>query len=285
MSGLKPLPSLNTAPIFLSLHGELLSLLQSLEPADWERPTIAGAWRVRDVAAHLLDGDLRKLASHRDGHALSAGPPPGTYADVVRLIGRLNAEGVAFGARLSPRVLTDLLEVSGRWVSAFVAALDPDAPALFPVAWAGEARSDNRLDTAREYSERWHHQMQIRVAAEARGRPEVLLAPIYFESLLDTSVRALPHAYRALSAPDGTSVVLQQAGAAPREWTLLREDGGWRLYSGSVARPDARVSGEPDVLWRLFFNALSEAAALSVLTIDGPAQFILPLLRARSVMV
>lgn len=285
MPDLTSLPPLDTAPLFPDLHAELLSLLRALEPADWERPTVAGVWRVRDVAAHLLDGELRTLAAHRDGHRLSAHGPATTSADVVALIGRLNAEGVAFAARLSPRLLTDLLEVSGRWMSAFVASLDPDAPALFAVAWAGEAQSDNRFDTAREYTERWHHQMQIRAAVGARGRPEVLLAPKYLMPLLETSVRVLPHAYRALAAPDGTSVVLRVASAPPRGWTLRREDGGWRLYSGVAAQPDARVTGDPEGLWRLFFNALPEGAARAALTVDGPRPLVAPLLQARAVMV
>src|SRR5690242_7833268 len=82
MSTLRPLPPLATAPLFPRLHADLLALLRSLEPADWERPTVAGAWRVRDVAAHLLDGELRTLAAHRDGHALSSDGPAATYADV-----------------------------------------------------------------------------------------------------------------------------------------------------------------------------------------------------------
>src|SRR3954471_18106333 len=92
------------ADLFAPLHGELLALLRGLDAADWERPTVAGAWRVRDVAAHLLDGELRTLAAHRDGHALSAGGPVSTYGDVVALVQQLNAGGVAFGARLSPRL-------------------------------------------------------------------------------------------------------------------------------------------------------------------------------------
>jgi hypothetical protein len=148
-----------TVHLFPQLHAQLLTLLRALQPADWERPTVAGAWRVRDVAAHLLDGELRTLAAHRDGHLLSSDGPVSSYADVVALIQRLNATGVEFGQRLSPALLTDLLEVTGRWMSAFVATLDPDAPALFAVAWAGETESNNRFDTAREYTERWHHQM------------------------------------------------------------------------------------------------------------------------------
>ncbi|MFN8574257.1 MAG: maleylpyruvate isomerase N-terminal domain-containing protein [Gemmatimonadaceae bacterium] len=285
MTRLAPLAALNTAPLFPILHGKLIQLLRALGPADWERPTVAGAWRVRDVAAHLLDGELRTLAAHRDGHALSAAEPPSTYEEVIRLIHQLNATGVSHGARLSPRLLTDLLEVTGQWMSAFVAALDPDAPALFPVAWAGESESDNRLDTAREYTERWHHQMQIRVALDDAGHRDVLLAPTLFHPLAETSVRALPHAYRRTEAADGATVVLRLTGEGPRSWTLRREGTRWCIYEGEVESPDAQVSATPDVLWRLFFNALPDSEARRALSLEGAAPLIAPLLAARSVMV
>jgi len=285
MPALAPLAPLDTAPLFPDLHAELLALLRALNPADWERPTVAGAWRVRDVAAHLLDGELRVLAAHRDGHVLPVEGPVATYDEIVALIQRLNAGGVAFGTRLSPRLLTDLLEVTGRWMSAFVASLDPDAPALFAVAWAGEAQSDNRFDTAREYTERWHHQMQIRSAVGERGQPAVLLAPKYLVPLLETSVRVLPHAYRAVSAAEGTTVTLGLTSDPPRAWTLSREGASWRLYSGEAAQPTARVMAESDALWRLFFNALPVGDAGQALAVDGPQELITPLFHARSVMV
>lgn len=285
MTHLVMLPPLDTAALFPDLHAELVDLLRALDPPDWERRTVAGTWRVRDVAAHLLDGDLRKLAAHRDGHRLDPGRPMASYEDVVALIQHLNAGGVAFGTRLSPRLLTDLLEVTGRWMSTFVASLDPDAPALFAVAWAGESTSDNRFDTAREYTERWHHQMQIRRAVGDRANPDVLLAPKYFDPFVDTSVRVLPHAYRDVHAAEGTSVVLQQSGEALRSWTLRREAQGWRLYSGEEPRPSARVQATPDVLWRLFFNAISVHDAERLLSIEGAPELVTPLLQARSVMV
>jgi uncharacterized protein (TIGR03083 family) len=282
---LEPLPPLDTAPLFPKLHAELLALLLALDPADWERPTVAGRWCVRDVAAHLLDGDLRTLSAHRDGDALSVGEPVATYGEVVALIQRLNASGVAFGTRLSPRLLTDLLDVTGRWMSAFVSSLDPDAPALFAVAWAGEARSDNRFDTAREYTERWHHQMQIRAAIGERGQPSALLAPTYLAPLLETAVRVLPHAYRALRAEEGVTVALRVEADPPLGWTLRREGAAWRLYRGEAARPTARVSCGPDTLWRLLFNALPADEASQAFRVDGSRELAAPLFHARSVMV
>jgi hypothetical protein len=44
-----------TGPLFAPIHDELMSLLRGLSPQEWLAPTVAGAWTVRDVAAHLLD--------------------------------------------------------------------------------------------------------------------------------------------------------------------------------------------------------------------------------------
>ena len=288
MATLRPLTVPDTAPLFPALHGELLRLLRALDADDWERPTVAGRWRVRDVAMHLLDGDLRTLAAHRDGHRLAAEQPVERYADVLALIQGLNASGVAYGQRLSPQLLADLLEVSGRWMSAFVAALDPDAPALFAVAWAGEAVSDNRLDTAREYTERWHHQMQIRTAvgggADAATSPEVLLADRYLTPLLDTAVRALPHGYRSVAATEGTAVVI---ALSDRPWTrtLRRESDSWVLYAGDDEGPAVRATTSPDALWRHFFNALPADVARAAFQVEGSSALLEPFWTARSVMV
>lgn len=285
MSAPGPLAVLDTAPLFAPLHAELMTLLRALSPADFDRPTVAGTWRVRDVAAHLLDGDLRKLSAHRDGHLLAPDRTLTGYADVVSLINGLNATGVEYGRRLSPVLLTDLLDVTGRWVSEFVRALDPDAPALFAVAWAGENRSTNRFDTAREYTERWHHQMQVRDALGEAGHPEVLLAPRIATPLFEASMRALPHGYRDVIAPEGESVTVRLSGAAPLAWTLRREADRWVLYGGADARAATQVEVTPDALWRLLYNALPPDRARRDMRVSGPENLLAPLFRTRSVMV
>jgi hypothetical protein len=264
----------DVAPLFRPLHAELLALLRGLGPEEWTRPTVAGAWRVHDVAAHLLDGDLRNLAAHRDRHFLTTGSAPETYGDVVQLINTLNAGGVAYGARLSPRLLADLLDVSGVWVADFIAGLDPRGPALYPVAWAGEAESQNWMDTGREYTERWHHQMQIR---DAVGAPLLLLEERWYEPLLDFSTRALPRAYEAVDAADGTAIHIHVDAWS---WTLLRRDAAWHLQRGAAGDANAIVRMPADVAWRVFYNAPHEPVQ-----IEGDATLGAPLLRARSVMV
>jgi hypothetical protein len=36
-------------------------LLRGLGPDDWGRPTACALWTVKDIAEHLLDGNLRRL--------------------------------------------------------------------------------------------------------------------------------------------------------------------------------------------------------------------------------
>jgi hypothetical protein len=281
MRGLEEMDVTNVASLFAPLSRELVALLRSLSLEAWSQPTVAGHWRVRDVAAHLLDGDLRKLAAHRDAHLdIGAGRAPETYAEVVALINSLNASGVSYAERLSARLLIDLLEVTGRWVAEFVEALDPTARALFAVAWAGETESQNWMDTGREYTERWHHQMQIR---EATGTP-LLLADEWYYPLLSFSMRALPRAYHAVAADPGTCInveILDRDWA----WCLVRESDTWRLRRGAATNAAAIVRLSADDAWRVFYNAVDRSRGQLMLHIDGDRQLGAQLLDARSVMV
>jgi len=277
---LEPLSPVYTADLFAPLSVELVALLRGLAEGDWTRPTVAGAWRVRDVAAHLLDVDLRKLAFGRDGHRAS-GPASPAYDDVVAFINRKNAEGVGYAERLSPRLLADLLETTGEWVSRFVLSLPSDADAAFPVAWAGEDRSTNWMDIGREYTERWHHQAQIR---DAVGAPR-LLQPRWFEPFLDLSVRAFPKAYANLAAPAGTSVAFEVEGETRGAWSVMRSDSGWVVWRGRATDAAASARTDADTAWRLLYNALSpEAVKARVATAGAPA-LTAPILAARAVMV
>ena len=75
--------------LFRELHGHLLDLLRSLSPEDWHRPTVCSAWCVKDIASHLLDGDLRRLSIQRDGYSPPDAPE---RLRVARVPGRLPDE-------------------------------------------------------------------------------------------------------------------------------------------------------------------------------------------------
>ena len=52
---------------------ELISLLKSLHPNDWEKQTVAPLWKVKDVVSHLLDGSIRGVSTSRDKYFLVGG--------------------------------------------------------------------------------------------------------------------------------------------------------------------------------------------------------------------
>ena len=279
---LQPLVPIDTRAMFRPVSASLVALLRALPPADWERPTVAGSWLVRDVVAHLLDTTLRRLAFHRDG--MTPPPPPGPITserDFVQFINGLNAQWVASAKRLSPRVLTDLYERASGEVADWFESLPLEAPALFSVSWAGEQRSAGWFDIGREFTELWHHQQQIRMAVGAEGLPE----PRYLAAVIDVSVRGLPHAFRDVSAAPSETVVLDIDGPAGDTWTLMREPDRWTLWRGEPATITTRVRIGDDHAWQLLYNALPEAAASRALGIDGRADLARPLLRARSVIV
>jgi hypothetical protein len=191
----------------------------------------------------------------------------------------LNATGVAYAARLSPRLIVDLLEITGGWVADVVEALPPHGPSIFAVSWAGERESANWMDTGREYTERWHHQMQIR---DAVGAPPILLQARWRMPFLDLSVRALPYAYRSVHADAGTAVVLTVTGETAAAWTLTRDSSGWRIAAGAAGNPAATVRIAADEAWRLLYNSPVDRSRIEV---AGDTVLADPLLRARSVIL
>src|SRR6266550_2577937 len=214
----EPLQPIFTAHLFPKLEGMLIELLRSLMTEDWEKQTLAPKWRVKDVAAHLLDTQLRKLSASHDRRAPE--PPKITsHADLVTLINSVNAEGVKKYRQLRPHELISRMESASTESAEFHRSLDPFAPAMFSVSWAGEDKSANWFDTAREFTERWHHQQQIRLAVE---KPGIMTREFYFP-VLDCFMRALPYAYRTVPGKPGTLAHLHQ-----------------RNHSGSREVPGAR---------------------------------------------
>src|SRR5579872_1694684 len=202
----------------------LISLLQSLAPPEWDLQTIVPTWKVRDVAAHLLDTALRKLSLVRDScfvEAFEIRSPE----DVITLVNRLNREGVTVYRRLSTPVLIELMQRACEQSAQFHESLDPFGPAAFGVSWAGEETSLNWFDTARELTERWHHQQQIRLATNRPG----IMVPELYHPVLDCFVRGLPYRYRDINAPAGTVVLLDISGDCGGKWLLSRGSAEWKF--------------------------------------------------------
>ena len=279
---LEPLVPVDTRAMFRPVSGGLVALLRELSPGDWHRLTIAGAWRVRDVVAHLLDTTLRRLSFGRDRMP----PPPSTdpidsERAFVSFINGLNALWVNAFKRTSPRVLTDLYEHASRELADWFESQPLNGPALFGVSWAGEHASDNWFDIGREFTELWHHQQQIRMAVDA----EALSDPRYLRAVIDVAVRGLPHAYRNVEAAAGATVVIDVSGPSGGLWTLVREGDRWALAGGAPASETTRVRLDEDAAWKLLFNALPAAEAARAVGIHGRTELAAALLGARSVIV
>jgi uncharacterized protein (TIGR03083 family) len=279
---LAPLTPTDTRFLFRPVSSELVVLLRSLPPEAWQRPTLAGSWAVRDVVAHLVDLTLRRVSFHRDGHT----PPPPPFAiqgeaDFVRFINVINHEWVSAAGRLSPATLTELFELASGDLAEFFERLSLDAPALFGVSWAGEQSSEGWFDVGREFTELWHHQMQIRLAVGAAPLEDAR----YLRAVLDVAVRGLPHAYRDVRAAAGETVAVEVDGPSGGRWTLTRDPEQWVLSAGVPASATARVRVSDDAAWKLLFNALPAVQAASLVQREGREDLTAPLLRARSVVV
>ena len=252
------------AHLLRRVDDELIHLLNSLAPGEWGLQTIAPLWKVRDVAAHLLDTALRKLSLVRDCCYPEA-PEIHAPQDLIALVNRLNREGVAVYRRLSPPVLIGMLNMACQESASFHESLDPFAPAAFAVSWAGEAESLNWFDTARELTERWHHQQQIRLASNRPG----IMTPDLYHPVLDCFLRGLPNLYRDVDAPIGTAVLVDISGESGGQWFLSKGPGGWAFAARAAPETVSRVTIPQDLAWRLFTKGLDPESARAQVEIEG----------------
>lgn len=252
------------ASLLRRVDAKLVELLRDLRPEEWDLQTLAPAWKVRDIAAHLLDTPLRKLSLVRD-RCFVEQPNIRTPQDLVDFVNRLNREGVIVYRRLSPAVLIHLMDLACCQSADFHESLDPFAPAVFNVSWAGESTSLNWFDTARELTERWHHQQQIRHATSRPG----IMTPDLYHPVLDCFIRGLPHAFRNVDAPPGTTIRLEITGDCGGIWLLVKGDADWTFASAAPSQPATHVTIPQEIAWRVFTRGIDRAEALAQSNIEG----------------
>lgn len=230
---------------------------------------------MKDVAAHLLDADLRWLTHGRDHDRSGLVPEMESNADFVRSLDMRNQRWVRGATLLSPRLLLDLLRWSGDQLDQFLAGIDLFAPSS--VRWAGTV--PQWFDLAREFTERWVHGRQIR---EGCGEPADATYDQDLGLVIRTFVWALPSQYHVDAGP-GTvvRVTIEPIGV----WDLVRDGDTWELReveSGLQSQPAATLTLPGDAAWRLLTGARYPSQAVRV---SGDTALGEPLLAVRAVIV
>lgn len=256
-----PIPTVHLLPV---LDNMLINLLQSLTPQEWDAPTIAKQWKVKNVVAHLLDGNIRVLSMLRDGHT---GPVPTIHndSDLLNYLNGLNADWVQAMKRVSPAMLLLLHQTTGPLYCKYYASLDPFGQAGFAVNWAGETVSKNWMHLAREYTEKWLHQQQIREAVNKPG----LLSRELFYPFIQTFMMGLPHTYRHTKAPDQTKITVTVTGATGGSWHIIANEGTWTFTTDPTIPATAEIQIEPALAWKLFSKSIRPDAVMDSVTITG----------------
>jgi uncharacterized protein (TIGR03083 family) len=275
---MQPAPPIDVIDLFPEMRAHLLDLLASLSDAEWAAPTICAPWSVKDLAAHILADDLAIVSHGRDRHR-GGFITAGSFEALVAAINDQNEQWVRATRRFSTGVIIELLRFSGE--RAFAQFRLRDLMAIGgSVDWAGPDPAPVWLDVAREYSERWAHQQQIR---DAVGRPG-LKDRRFFAPLLDTYVRGVPHAFRDTSSPEGTHVRIEITGDAGNTWSLVRTNARWALYAAVSTPPHATTTLDQETAWRLFTMGITPDEARRHATLSGDAARAEQVLRTVSVL-
>ncbi len=273
-------PPLNTLPLIPRLDALLIDVLQSLSPEEWHAQTVAKLWTVKDVAAHLLDTTLRGLSISRDGFFGEKAENIHSYADLVAFLNKLNMSWTDTAKRISPQLLITLLQENCKEYYAHLQTLDPFANAIFSVAWAGQETSPNWFHIAREYTENFLHQQQIR---DAVGK-QALFTKELFLPFIDTFMYALPYTYRTVYAAKGTTVKVVVTGEIGGEWIICKQEQGWEAVPSIAEEATATLSIAPDIAWKLFSKSMQPSEALPLVELAGDKTLAATALQMVSVM-
>jgi len=235
----------------------LIALLETLSPEDWKKQTIAPKWKVEDVVLHLLDGNIRTLSIQRDRYFGVPAENINSYNDLLAYLNQLNADWIKAAKRMSPKLVIDLLIKTNKEVADYLQTIDPFAPALFSVAWAGEEESANWFHWAREYTEKWHHQQQIRLAV---GKEKELYTREWYHPHLVTSMRALAYHYRNFPGKKAEVLSFEITGDAGGIWHLYHNGEKW-MQVEEIAVTENLISIDPEIAWRLFTKGIKPEEA------------------------
>lgn len=260
---------LNVIELIPILDDMLISFLKKLSTDDWNRQTIAKKWKVKDVAAHLLDGNIRGISFGRDKHLLEPNITINSDADLVNYLNNLNAEWVLAAKRFSPELLIEFLDNTNKSHYEYVKTLDPFGKAIFPVSWAGETESQNWFHIAREYTEKWIHQQQIRDAFNNRD----LMTRDLFFPMIDILMFGLPNTFKNVKANDEYTIKIKILTEIGGVWYLKLIAEKWTLLKNHSGEINSEIQIPPDIAWKLFTKSLRPDEIKSEVKFSGDLKY------------
>lgn len=241
----------------------LVAILSELSADEWSMPTECPAWTVHGIALHILGDDLSLLSRQRDvAQPAVFRDHVGTWAGRYQSLDDFNEHWVATADFFSPSLIVDLLRGTGDWTLAWYTRVDPNSFGEVVRLYSDDP-APYWMITAREYWERWIHHSQIR---RALNRPP-LDDHQFLSPAVATAVRAFPHGFRRLEAPDGTTVAVVVPGLG--RWTIHRHTGSWRLHEQVPDHPSLMLEMTQQDAARLFSRAMTGAEISTAIRTSG----------------
>ena len=195
-------------------HDDLRAMLAGIPEADWERPTPAAGWTVRDQISHLGYFDAAARLSMEDPDAFRAVREK-AMADIEAFV----ADAMTYGRGITGAELLERFTAERHGLVAAARAV----PEGVRVPWYGPDMAVASSLTAR-IMETWAHGQDV---ADALGAPRPLTSRL--RHVCDIGIRARPFSYRnrgleppesplrvELVAPDGSLWEWGPADAADR---------------------------------------------------------------------
>jgi hypothetical protein len=177
-------------------------------------------------------------------------------------------------------MLIHLHRLTGPLYCELIEKMDPEAPAGFHVDWAGDSPQKNWLHIAREYTEKWIHQQQIR---QALG-DQTLYRRKWYYPCLHTLIRGIPHACRHITPASRLSLHITITGEGGGDWFMVYHNKEWMLVSHFTEDTDCRVIIPGELAWQFFSKSLQPEKYLSEIEILGDMTLGMEALKTISVM-
>lgn len=243
--------------LLASEFAALGDLCDALESADWDVPTDLPGWTVRDNVTHVI-GTERMLLGH-DAPEL----PEGDYPHLTSQLGEFNEAWVeSYRSSSGDDVLAAYREVVAERLDALRAMSTDDFDKL---GFSPVGEAPYRLFMRIRAFDIWMHEQDIRRAV---GRPGNLDGANAVD-VVDWLVRSAPMVVgKRASAPDGTTVVFELTGGAPRTFAVGVE-GRAAVLDDIPDNPTVTLGMPSDVYCRLAGGRMSADGSDGLVSIEG----------------